>query len=203
MITIVDYGLGNIKAFQNIYNELNMDCMVARDSETLLNASKIILPGVGAFDFAMASLIKSGMKDTLDKLVLSKNIPILGICVGMQMLANSSEEGSLDGLGYIDGSVKKFSREHIADFPLPHMGWNLVEHSGKENLFDNISDAERFYFLHTYYFDCNQEAQKIAFAKYGFKFTCGVRNKNIYGIQFHPEKSHAAGTSLLANFGSM
>tara|TARA_B110000211_G_scaffold140859_1_gene160961 strand:- start:849 stop:1463 length:615 start_codon:yes stop_codon:yes gene_type:complete len=204
MITIVDYGLGNIKAFQNIYNQLNLDCVVARDTDTLRNASKIILPGVGSFDFAMLSLNKSGMRETLDELVLTKNIPILGICVGMQMLANSSEEGSLDGLGYVDGSVKRFSREQLADFPLPHMGWNAVEQEGgKDHLFNNIPNAERFYFLHSYYFDCAQELQKIASAAYGVKFTCGVRNNNIYGIQFHPEKSHAAGINLLANFGSM
>jgi glutamine amidotransferase len=203
MITIIDYGLGNIKSFQNIYNQLNLKCVVARDAETLRNASKIILPGVGSFDFAMLSLINSGMKDTLDELVLSKNIPILGICVGMQMLANSSEEGNLDGLGYVDGSVKKFNREQIADYPLPHMGWNEVKHDEQDHLFNNISNVERFYFLHSYYFECDQELHKIASAEYGIKFTCGVRNKNVYGIQFHPEKSHDAGISLLSNFGSM
>ncbi|MDB9800503.1 imidazole glycerol phosphate synthase subunit HisH, partial [Alphaproteobacteria bacterium] len=191
MISIVDYGLGNIKAFQNIYNQLNLDCVVARDAEALRNASKIILPGVGAFDFAMLSLNKSGMRATLDELVMTKNIPILGICVGMQMLTNSSEEGCLDGLGYVDGSVKKFSREELAGYPLPHMGWNAVEQGGRNHLFNNIPNATRFYFLHSYYFDCAQELQKIASAEYGVKFTCGVRNKNIYGVQFHPEKSHA------------
>lgn len=204
MITIIDYGLGNIKAFQNIYNQLNLDCVVARDADTLRNASKIILPGVGSFDFAMLSLNKSGMRETLDELVLTKKIPILGICVGMQMLANSSEEGSLDGLGYVGGSVKRFSKEQLVNYPLPHMGWNAVKQEGvKDHLFNNIPNAERFYFLHSYYFDCAQELQKIALAEYGVKFTCGVRNNNIYGIQFHPEKSHLAGISLLANFGKM
>jgi imidazole glycerol-phosphate synthase subunit HisH len=203
MIAIVDYGLGNIKAFQNIYNQLNLDCVVARDAEVLRNASKIILPGVGAFDFAILSLNKSGMRATLDELVLTKNIPILGICVGMQMLTNSSEEGYLDGLGYVDGSVKKFSKEQLSEYPLPHMGWNAVEQEVQNHLFNNIPNGTRFYFLHSYYFDCAQELQKIASAEYGVKFTCGVRNKNIFGVQFHPEKSHAAGIRLLANFGSM
>ena len=203
MITIIDYGLGNIKAFQHIYNQLNVKCDIACDAEKLGNATKIILPGVGSFDYAMSSLNKSGMREVLDNLVLTRNTPILGICVGMQMLANSSEEGSLDGLGYVDGSVKKFSREQLVDYPLPHMGWNIVNQSGKDDLFNNITNGQRFYFLHSYYFECNQEINKIASAKYGFKFTCGVKNKNIYGIQFHPEKSHAAGIRLLSNFALM
>jgi imidazole glycerol-phosphate synthase subunit HisH len=203
MITIVDYGLGNIKAFQNIYHQLNLDCVVARDAETLLNASKIILPGVGSFDFAMSSLNKSGMRDTLDKLVMLKNIPLLGICVGMQMLANSSEEGSCVGLGYVDGTVRKLRAKHIAGNPLPHMGWNLVHHNGRDKLFNNVSAFERFYFLHSYYFDCNKVSEEIASSVYGVKFTCGVRKNNVYGIQFHPEKSHDSGISLLDNFGSM
>jgi imidazole glycerol-phosphate synthase subunit HisH len=162
MITVVDYGLGNVKAFQHIYNHLNLDCVAARDAQTLLNASKIILPGVGSFDFAMLSLNKSGMRDALDELVLIKNVPILGICVGMQMLANSSEEGSRDGLGYVDGSIKRFTREQLADYPLPHMGWNAVEQKdGKDHLFDNIPNNEKFYFLHSYYFDCTQEYRKL------------------------------------------
>ena len=132
MITIIDYGLGNIRAFQNIYNELNQDCIVASEPETLSRASKIILPGVGAFDFAMTSLNKSGMRDMLDELVLVKYIPLLGICVGMQMLANSSEEGTLNGLGYVDGTVKKFQKKEIEHNPIPHMGWNLIAHIVQE-----------------------------------------------------------------------
>lgn len=203
MITILDYGLGNIRAFKNIYTELNLDCVIASDPETLRQASKIILPGVGAFDFAMTSLHRSGMRDTLDELVLVDNIPLLGVCVGMQMLANSSEEGNINGLGYLDATVKKFKKKEIAHNPLPHMGWNLVNHSGQEKLFENIKTPQKFYFLHSYFFECNEESQKIASAEYGINFTCGVKKDNIYGIQFHPEKSHAFGSRLLANFGSI
>lgn len=203
MIAIVDYGLGNIKAIQHIYKNLNLDCIVACDGKTLRNASRIILPGVGSFDFAMSLLEKSGMRETLDELVLTKNIPLLGICVGMQMLANFSEEGSLDGLGYIDGSVKRFNTSQVSTYPLPHMGWNSVEHSGQEHLFKNIKNTERFYFLHSYYFECTEEGQKTASAVYDVNFTCAVRNGNIHGVQFHPEKSHDAGITLLTNFGLM
>jgi len=139
----------------------------------------------------------------LDELVLVENIPLLGICVGMQMLANSSEEGSLDGLGYIDGTVKKFSKKRTAVEPLPHMGWNQVNHSRQEQLFENIKNSERFYFLHSYYFQCDKESESISKSLYGDEFTSSVRNKNIYGVQFHPEKSHAAGIRLLKNFGSI
>jgi len=203
MITIVDYGLGNIKAFKHIFNQLNLDCVVARDAERLRNATKIILPGVGSFDFAMSSLNNSGMRGVLDELVMNKEVPLLGICVGMQMLAHSSEEGGLDGLGYMDGTVKKFSKEQVSENPLPHMGWNKVEHHGANELFRNISAAERFYFLHSYYFDCNKDIQIVASASYGVNFTCGVKNHNVYGVQFHPEKSHDAGINLLKNFGSI
>ena len=203
MITIIDYGLGNINAFKNIYSQLDIECMVANDAQTLRKATKIILPGVGAFDFAMKSLNRSGMRDALDELVLDKNIPLLGICVGMQMLANSSEEGILPGLGYIDGRVRKFNKIEISSNPLPHMGWNLVDQKQQEELFKNIKSAERFYFLHSYYFDCVEESQKIASAHYGINFSCGVRKNNISGVQFHPEKSHGAGMKLLSNFGLM
>ena len=203
MITIVDYGLGNIKAFQHIYNQLNLECSVASDSAALQKATKILLPGVGSFDYAMSLLDKSGMRHTLDDLVLMKKVPVLGVCVGMQILSNGSEEGDLDGLGYVDGFVKKFSEEQLLERPLPHMGWNTVEHREQDGLLRNISNSERFYFLHSYYFECNQQFQIIGSTIYGTKFTCSVRKENIYGVQFHPEKSHDAGVNLLANFGLM
>lgn len=201
MIRIIDYGLGNIKAIQHIYKQLNIDCSIARTGDQLSSATKVILPGVGSFDFAMSSLQASGMREVLDALILEKEIPILGICVGMQMLANTSEEGKLPGLGYVEAMVKKFDRQQLGTRPLPHMGWNVVSQQEDNSLFKNIPSRERFYFLHSYYFDCTESGDIIADAFYGLRFCCAVSHKNIYGVQFHPEKSHSAGVNLLRNFG--
>ena len=202
MIAIIDYGLGNIKAFVNVYKRLNLPILIAKESRDLENATKIILPGVGAFDYAMALLNKSGMREKLEQSVFEKQIPVLGICVGMQILANSSEEGRLPGLGWIAGKVKKFQPEQIHQNPLPHMGWNSVTPKSSTGVFQDIGLNSRFYFLHSYYFASEEPSETIATANYGSTFTCSVNRKNIYGVQFHPEKSHQAGIQLLKNFGT-
>jgi glutamine amidotransferase len=204
MITIVDYGLGNISAFANVYNKLNISIEIATNKEQLSNASKVILPGVGAFDHAMQQLDQSGMRETLDELILGKKLPVIGICVGMQMLAGSSEEGKLPGLGWIDGEVKKFG-EGISDYNmlLPHMGWNDVRPLSKNNLFRDFDDDPSFYFLHSFYFHCHKEEDILAQTDYGDQFTCAVNSGNIYGVQFHPEKSHQHGIQLLKNFANL
>lgn len=205
MITIVDYGLGNIGAFVNVYKRLNIDVKVARENNQLTDASKIILPGVGSFDYAMSQLNKSGMRQELEKLVLEERIPVLGICVGMQMLANKSDEGKMSGLGWIDGHVRLFRRDSLPlNAPLPHMGWNNVmmvrTDSGITKGFDNES---RFYFLHSYYFDCSCAEDIVCETNYGGNFTSMVNKENIYGVQFHPEKSHQSGVRLLYNFATL
>lgn len=203
MIAIVDYGVGNIKAFSNIYKRLNVDYLIARESSDLKKAKKIILPGVGSFDHAMERLHRSGMKDELDTLVLSEKIPVLGICVGMQMLARQSEEGTLPGLGWVDATVNKFDRTTIGeDVPLPHMGWNSISIHGENSLTKRLDTGARFYFLHSYYFSCRDELI-VASASYGKKFACIINSENIYGIQCHPEKSHQDGIRLLENFGAL
>jgi len=206
MIAIVDYGLGNIKAFANVYKKLNIDCYYASTVEDLLKATKVILPGVGAFDHAMTMLNNSGLRDTLDRLVTEKHVPVLGICVGMQMMANSSDEGELAGLGWINGNVKKIDNStllHSKNYPLPHMGWNNVELKSDEPLFKNFESSPEFYFLHSYYFECEEETNIIGTADYGLKFSCIVRRDNIYGIQCHPEKSHHNGIRILKNFAEL
>jgi len=201
MITIINYGLGNINAFVNIYKKHGISIKVATTVNDLENATRIILPGVGSFDQAMILFDKSGMRSAVDKMVLTEGIPLIGICVGMQMLAHSSEEGILPGLGYIDGVVRKFDQSKlIPKLNLPHMGWNDIRPSNGSVLFNNLSLNPLFYFLHSYYFDCNDNANSIATTDYGEEFTCAVNHKNIYGVQFHPEKSHQNGIQLLKNF---
>lgn len=204
MIVLIDYGLGNINAFANVFKRVDVDVRTAKNVSELQGATKIILPGVGAFDHAMEKLHNSGMKEALDELVLEKKMPVIGICVGMQMLANSSDEGSLPGLSWIDATVKKFDEKTITQkTKLPHMGWNDVHPVvGRSSLFNGL-DVSLFYFLHSYYFHCNDEADIIATASYGIEFTCAAKHENIYGVQFHPEKSHHYGEQLLHNFAKL
>lgn len=204
MITIVDYGLGNILAFANVYKGLNIPVTVARSAADLVGAAKIILPGVGAFDHAMERLEQSGMRAPLDDLVLRQRVPVLGICVGMQILAGSSEEGSLPGLGWIDGRVKKFDASTLLyGTRLPHMGWNDVTPRRDDPLFLGLETDAKFYFLHSYYFECTTSEDVLAVAEYGREFSCAVSSANVYGVQFHPEKSHHFGTQLLKNFAHL
>lgn len=199
MIAILNYGLGNIKAFLNIYEKLKIDTIVAENPKELAKADKIILPGVGSFDNAMNLLNKSGMRDELDNQVLRFKKPILGVCVGMQIMGKRSEEGSMDGLNWIDGNVVKFSQVKNFKLILPHMGWNSIRVTKKSSLFENISD-DYFYFLHSYYFQCNQKQNILSESTYDDCFSSGILKNNIHGVQFHPEKSHNNGLTLLKNF---
>jgi len=203
MISIIDYGLGNILAFSNIYSRLNIPITVARSNSDLKEATKLILPGVGSFDHAIQLLEKSGMKNTINEMVIDKEIPILGICVGMQILAQSSEEGNLPGLGWIEGSVKKFQFNNTLGAYLPHMGWNDVKSRETGSLFKNLEAESRFYFLHSFYFECADSENILATTEYFGEFTCAVRKNNIFGVQFHPEKSHHFGSQLLKNFAEI
>lgn len=204
MITIIDYGVGNINAFVNVYKRVNILTKIAKTAADLDGAEKIILPGVGHFDHAMSELIKSGMRETLDELVLVKKIPVIGICVGMQMMGNSSDEGKLPGLGWIDASIKKFDETKIKQVTrLPHMGWNDVNPVISNPLFEGLEKDALFYFLHSYYFECNNSSDILATSDYGGEFACAAHHENIYGIQFHPEKSHHYGEKLLHNFAKL
>jgi glutamine amidotransferase len=204
MISIIDYGLGNLKAFANIYKRLNIPAEIIDSRDKLSKSTRIILPGVGAFDHAMHQLNGSGLRETLDELVLEKKVPVLGICVGMQMLAHNSDEGNLEGLKWIDATVKRFDISQIKHTTkLPHMGWNDVQPTNRNPLLTGLGKDALFYFLHSYYFSCNKSEDSIAESDYGIRYTCAVNHENIYGVQFHPEKSHAYGIQLLKNFAHL
>lgn len=204
MITIIDYGLGNIQAFVNVYKRLHIPVRVAKCSDDFMGATKLILPGVGAFDHAMQRLNDSGMRDSLDRLVMVESVPILGICVGMQMLAKGSDEGSLPGLGWVPGQVRAIAESPASNgLALPHMGWNDVKPVAQTALFSGLEKESKFYFLHSFYFECLQKESEIAEASYGLNFTCAVASNNVYGVQFHPEKSHHFGVTLLKNFAEL
>jgi len=204
MIAIINYGVGNIKAFTNIYKQLGLDVKIVSKASDLNGATKLILPGVGHFDYAMQRFTDSGMRDAAHEMVVSGKIPVIGICVGMQMLANSSEEGKLPGLGWMDATVRKFDASKLHQKTrLPHMGWNDVKVEKKNKLLVGLEKDARFYFLHSYYFECNKLVDSIASANYGIDFSCIVNHDNIYGVQCHPEKSHHFGIQLLKNFATI
>ena len=204
MITIVDYGLGNIRAFLNAYKQLNVEARTASTAGELRGATKVILPGVGAFDHAMERLESSRMREALDDLALCQRVPVLGVCVGMQMLARRSDEGTRDGLGWVDGSVRAFSSWQPAkELPVPHMGWNDVRPTTGAPLFDQLEEDSRFYFLHSFFFECANKGDVLAVSYYGAEFCSAVNAANVFGVQFHPEKSHHFGSRLLRNFAQL
>ncbi len=204
MIAIINYGLGNTQAILSIYNRLNIPAVLADTPKKIEAADHLILPGVGAFDWAMQSLDSAGLRQTLDQVVTVDKRPILGICVGMQMMATVSEEGDRPGLGWIDAEVKRFA--FVPDkgrMMLPHMGWNDIELHRESALMGGLEEEARFYFLHSYFFAPRQEDIIVATTDYGSPFACAVQAGNCYGVQFHPEKSHGWGIQLLKNFAEI
>lgn len=203
MIGIVDYGLGNVQAIANIYRKLDIPCMPVQDAAALRTARQLILPGVGSFDWAMRRLQESGMREALDEQVLEARKPVLGICVGLQMMTRRSDEGSLPGLGWIQGEVRRFEDARLtAGRRLPHMGWNDVQPRADVPIFRDLGQDVRFYFLHSYYVVTDREEDVLATTDYGGAFSCSAGHGNIFGVQFHPEKSHHWGVQLLKNLAS-
>ena len=201
MIRIVDYGVGNIQAFMTMYKRLGLEATRARTADELEGATRLVLPGVGAFDHAMTLLNQSGMRPRLEEMVRERQVPVIGICVGMQMLAAGSDEGELPGLDWGPGRVKALaSHPKARDLPMPHMGWNDIRIKPDNKLFTDFEPEPRFYFLHSYYFDAADKADVAATADYGFDLDCVVSKGHVHGVQCHPEKSHHFGAQLLKNF---
>jgi glutamine amidotransferase len=199
MITIIDYGMGNLGSVQNMIKKVGGKSNITNAASDILNAEKLILPGVGSFDQAMFNLKSLGLIDAIKQKV-NEGTSLLGICLGMQLLANRSEEGILDGLGLIEGNVIKFPVEK--NTKIPHMGWNVVNYKSENGLYKDFElfEETRFYFVHSYYFKCKNEQNEIGITPFGINFCSSVANKNVYGVQFHPEKSHKYGMQLMHNF---
>lgn len=200
MIAILDYGIGNLKSIFNMFKRVSVDSIITSDVDTIKNASKIVLPGVGSFDHGIKSFKNSIFYDTVEREVLEKNKPILGICLGMQLLTNGSEEGYEKGLGWIDADTVKFDLVD-KNLSIPHMGWNNTTPVKKTQLYSELGE-NRFYFVHSYHVICNNNENVLATAEYSQKFTCSIIKNNIYGVQYHPEKSHKYGMQLLKNFSN-
>ena len=202
MITIVDYGMGNLGSVLNMFRKIGVASKITSDLEEIKTATRLLLPGVGSFDKAMERISTSGIKEVLDQKVLVEETPILGICLGMQLLTNNSAEGIEKGLGYINASTKKFSFQD-KKIKVPHMGWNLVEKSTSSLLTTNFEEESRFYFVHSYYVEVEKQENSILKTTYGLEFDSAIQHKNVYGAQFHPEKSHKFGMKLLDNFSKI
>lgn len=201
MLVIVDYGVGNLSSIQNMIKKGGNSSVISGDPEVVAKASKILLPGMGHFDNCMIKLKASGLLPVIEKKVFEERIPLLGICVGLQMFMQSSEEGQEPGLGWINGKTVRFDTSRMTDttIKVPNMGWLDIQQAKKSPLFLGLEDA-RFYFAHSYHVQLDNEADALVKATYGYTFTAGIELGNIIGVQFHPEKSHRFGMKLLKNF---
>jgi glutamine amidotransferase len=199
VITIVDYGMGNLGSIRNMLKKIGADSEITADPARIVAATKLVLPGVGAFDAGMDNLERSGLIPLLDERVRGAGVPVLGICLGMQLMTRSSSEGERPGLGWIDAVTSRFAPADAA-LKVPHMGWNVARPVRADALVDGISDEARFYFVHSYYVACDRPEDVILATRYGDEFHSGFRHRNVRGVQFHPEKSHRFGMHLLRNF---
>lgn len=203
MIVIVDYGMGNLGSVLNMFKKVGAQAIISSDLEVINKAPKILLPGVGAFDTAMQKISDAGMAEVLNTKALVEKVPVLGICLGMQLLTNSSEEGQLPGLGWIEGAAYNFKNRIDESLKIPHMGWNIAEIKKETKLTEGYTGELRYYFVHSYFVQVAQEENSMMRTKYGVEFDSAIVKDNIYGAQFHPEKSHKFGMKLFENFAKI
>jgi len=202
-VAIVNYGMGNLNSVKKRFDQMNIDIYITSEASEIKSADKIILPGVGHFGKAMEKLSSSGLIDVLNEGVLINKKPVLGICLGMQLMADNSDEGDAAGLGWINGKVTRFQFGSEKKIKVPHMGWNTVNINKKSLLFQDISSDDEFYFVHSYHFNCDDKTDILNTTEYGYSFVSAIEKENIFGVQYHPEKSHNAGGVLLSNFIKM
>ncbi len=201
MIVVIDYGIGNVGSIINMFKKIGIPSVLSNDIDQIKKADKLILPGVGSFDIGMQKLNESGLLDAIKKHAVEDQKPLLGICLGMQMLGRKSEEGKEAGLGFIPFDNKRFVFGSDTDLKIPHMGWNItVGIKEKDPLLEGLITEQRYYFVHSYHAVCDNEDNVLMRTEYGYSFASAVRKGNIYGVQFHPEKSHKFGMALLENF---
>jgi glutamine amidotransferase len=204
LITVIDYGLGNLRSVQKAFERIKVKVVIQNDPDAILNASRLILPGVGHFALGMQNLNSRNLIELLNYKVLEQKTPILGICLGMQLMTDYSEEGNCKGLGWIKAQTRKFCHTVDGDhLRIPHMGWNTLNTSGNAGLFMGIPEESLFYFVHSYHTCCEKQNDIIATTTYGHTFHSAFMSGNIVGCQFHPEKSHKAGLKLLKNFSEL
>jgi imidazole glycerol-phosphate synthase subunit HisH len=203
MISVLDYGVGNLGSIMNMMMRAGVEASLISSPEEVNSATKLLLPGVGSFDNGMQRLSESGMREPLRQRVLADGIPILGICLGMQMLGAGSEEGREPGLGFIDAECRRFRFPDEPSRKVPHMGWSIVKPRQSSRLLANLGEEARFYFVHSYHVVAGDPALVLATSTYGIEFVAMVQRGNVMGAQFHPEKSHRFGMTLLANFAEL
>lgn len=199
-IVIIDYGMGNLRSVQKAIERNNVRAVISNNASDLSSADKIILPGVGHFQQGMTNLNSSGFSDSIKEAVLLKKTPILGICLGMHLMTEFSEEGNVEGLGLINGEVKRFPEGRLK---IPHMGWNSICLASNSSLFPRLDPEESVYFVHSYYVKCHVRSDVLYQTIYGMSFDSAFEHENIIGFQFHPEKSHKTGIKLLERFSKI
>ena len=200
MIAIIDYGMGNLGSVKRKLDRLGVRSVITCVAEEIRDSEKLILPGVGHFVNAIHEIRSRGLWDLLNREVLSEKKPILGICLGMQLMAKKSEEGDVAGFGWFDAEVVRFQVQDKLKYKVPHMGWNQVVQKKPGVLFENINPSENFYFVHSYHIKCNDQSDVLTETEYEYPFVSSIQKDNIYGVQYHPEKSHDGGEMMLRNF---
>jgi glutamine amidotransferase len=203
-IAMINYGSGNLGSIHNMLKKIQVESVITSELEVIQKSAKIILPGVGSFDHAIKALNSSGLRATLDHCALEMKKPILGICLGMQLMTRGSEEGILEGMGWINADTVRFTPGALETLRVPHMGWNTIEHAKNSSLSIDFANEARFYFVHSYHVKCNDPSDVLMRSRYGsVYFHSAFERGNIYGCQFHPEKSHRFGMTLLENFSKI